>query len=691
MKLRRDLKRINDNPVGVSFALIGRLVDDIMNTTFDNIFSIAASIYVEKLLKGIKNVPLSALNVDKFDIGDIILTKPYDQEKLNDEKIITKLINSVLNENNIRKQIKQYSILQYFVDPNAVDTNNNSNHYRIIDYESVGNANDICYDMDEMAMAELIKYGARVNEKEKSGNTALSLAVFLQNENIIEMLLKSGASVVYTNNGSNRNIYEFCFIQLLNCINSSPALNLKDNEERVKDHLMEKLDGKILPRNHHIILRMAIYMFDHQLTCITGTYPNMWDRDNYKKILGIVQLKDARMDLLPISKIDNEVVTQSIVGYLSYNETLENYRNDLMKEREYYIRLNNSIKNMTIELAELNTDPTKNKNRIEELKTMIADIKTEFAKTDTKIKEMMKSIKKLNKLDFRKDDNVTKMVNAIKHFNKTDKNVCKIYEMFFESINQKNISSKEYMTYTLIWQQLLFRPEKELRTDHTQLTTNVQKYIIEQQIVESDIFADGYKPIVKFYNDVLVKYGRDYLELSIYLNDDPQNYALNQIFCIIEHVFSHTMSIDYINMITHIIARQDKGTKDDEVIRRTYNILLTSDFIKYCIEIMPKYIIKVVTKISEGERDTDQNTSVLDILSKSIEKLPTNKFDALSKKSMDQIKEMIIPFFADYMSTYTAEMHNIIVKYIKSLIVQGRILNILKMLADKANKEKEIM
>ena len=80
--------------------------------------------------------------------------------------------------------------------------------------------------------------------------------------------------------------------------------------------------------------------------------------------------------------------------------------------------------------------------------------------------------------------------------------------------------------------------------------------------------------------------------------------------------------------------------------------------------------------------------TVSDILNVGIERLSTNTYGEISISFKSQIKELVIPFFVDYMEAYTAEMYRVMVSHIKSLVVQSKWLDILMILAEKSNKEK---
>ncbi|AYV77647.1 MAG: hypothetical protein Dasosvirus18_2, partial [Dasosvirus sp.] len=66
------------------------------------------------------------------------------------------------------------------------------------------------------------------------------------------------------------------------------------------------------------------------------------------------------------------------------------------------------------------------------------------------------------------------------------------------------------------------------------------------------------------------------------------------------------------------MAKYNKGSS--RVIEDTYKVL-SDGFIRYCLSVLPRKVIKSVCKISEGEQDPDIVVSVQEILIKSLDRL----------------------------------------------------------------------
>lgn len=692
-------KMTSDDSFGILLAIIGKMVDGIIISTIDNMANISASNYIHYLLgkdKRFRNTNESLLVSDEKQL----ITKPND--RLKDVELLSSVISAGISNQLIfdpsNSQI--VNMLQFF--NNSSSINYNYNDDRLIDFDSLDGNNDICFDIDEDVIVLLLTYGANPNILERSGKSPLMLAIYLQNNTIVETLLKSGSKIII----NNTNAYELCFQQLLNIIESSPTLNIDQINKRVVSYLFEKTDMDQMFTNDNLILKMTMYLLDHQMTSNASVYPNMWNRNQHLQVLNIIGMKDISHDIIPLAKIDDTIISANVQGFATFNDTIDQYSRNLITERDIYIRITNSIKNMNDELSNLKIG---NDFRQQELQELIKELTQQQNNVMNNIDEIIDKIKALDtaKKNFDNSNAEKAIIKNIKSsnakINTKNTDICNIYNEFFHNITDTLILSPksidatndEYLTYIKLWNKLLTRSQREIRNDYTQMIHNLQYYILEQGIVDPDIFSNAYEPIIDLYDKVLNKYGRDYIELSSYLSDgklydNTYNYVLKQTFCIMVHVFKHTMSINFINTVAQLLVKQDKGRSRETIMRNIFNVIKTSGFIKHCVDILPKQVIKSVCKISIGENDPDASISVVNALNGAIDLLTINTFDNIDKLIIDKIKDAIVPFFSTYMETYTAEMHSCIIKQIKILMVEHRWLQILKLLADKTKLEMHI-
>lgn len=693
----------NKNSLGILFGIIGKMIDEIVISTLDSMSQISASNYLLFLAKDTKITSRPTISsllgaVIPMDIRQLV-TKPDERTRTKDAAILSSVV--VNGVGTMGSNPRDRDIMQFFIRDTEQDTEQDTEFNRLIDFDSVERNTDVCYQIDEDVISDLLDGGADPNACERSGETPLSLAVFLQNEKIVDTLLRGKAKVTFRSPSGfeeGKNIYNICFKQLLESINTSPYMNVDEIDKRAESHIIKKSGMRKTFSNSKSIMRMVSYLFMHQLTSIAKSYPNMWSRDKHSKILSMLNLETAKQSLIPLATMDPSLIDETISGYATFRDTMNGLANKLIKEREIYIRLDNSVKNLTLEQRELGPDDA---FRRAEINQMITELNQEISQIQQTIQKTMDQINTLQgakttgsnaalalatKQQIQASNTMFSLIGAA-----SSRDVCNVYDIFFKRIisTGMDVTNSEYTTYIQSWTVLLNRPDEEYEKDHTQMIGLLQKYVSKNGIVEPDIFIDAYEPINDLYDTVLYRYGRDYSELIPYLSKDgesqyDQNYVLKQIYCIMFHVFKHTMSINFINTIAQLLARRDKGRTESTIMRNIYQAMKSSEFIKYCIETVPRQVIKTTCKIASSEKDPDQSLSVTDVLNRALDKLTISTFDSIDKSSIELAKEIVVPFFVTYMETYTAEMHMFMVKQLKMMMVQGRWLCILKLLAKKA-------
>lgn len=696
-KLIDDLKEISGvNQTRFLLVIIAKMVDEIIIASIDNIINISASLYIKNILEQNKTDVPSLLNIKESDFrhATSLIIMPKRRTKLHGSDIIQDIIREGTSGGQFKNHSENLEILQFFGELYERDDDNDQ--YRLINFDSKNVNDDICYTINSDVIKALLDGGAKPNVSERSGETPLSLAVQLQNGDIVDMLLRAGSRIY----DENRNIYALCYHNLLDTIETSPMMNIEQINQKVKVHL-EKMEIVQIFKNSDIILKMAMYILDHQITSYASTYPNMWTYDEHNQLLNILNLRNLDRDIIPLAKIDDKFIGVNIEGHITYDESIDIIRQKLAREADLLTRFTNSIKELTAELSVLKSTDIQRKKEIE---NAIAELQMEKIDILSNVTKYVNSIEELivNKDDAtRKMSDVSKITKAFEQpsNNINNRQISKVYDEYFKlfDVNSAgNKKGKEYATYTKMWKKLLARPNREVISDYTQLVNSVQRFIDNMGMVQPNVFINSYHPIISFYDKVLNKYGRDYLELPMYYspegkNDYTHNYVLRQIVGIMIHVFKHTISINYINFVAHLLARKDKSKDLDKIMINVYQSLNTSGFMRYCLEIMPRQVVKIVCKISEGENDPETKLTTQEVLNTSLDRLKLSTYDVVSNDFLHETKEKLVSPFIIYMESYVSEMYLLIVKQIKSLMVQSRWLNILKLLSDKAVLETKYL
>ena len=451
-----------------------------------------------------------------------------------------------------------------------------------------------------------------------------------------------------------------------------------------------------------MILMIASYLFNHQITLFINSYPNMWTRNEYKDLLSLMTIDKIDTDLLPLAKIDTSLLESSLQGNDAVTKTIDIESRNLENLREILLRLDNAINNLKIENLEIKG---KNLDRENEINETIAEIEEEIKIIEKRKDNIEKKVlPDLNKFKDKKLNNTLARTTANKLKNLTTiitrpkgLNVCDMYDTLFDEVisdKTKDICKKEYHLYLNMWSTLSKKPDELSKTDNTQIISFIFQELAKNEIVSPDIFVEQYAPAKSLFEKVLSKYGRDFIELSPYLGKDGEsyfdtNYALKHIYSIMIHVFKHTMSVNFINTIAQLLIRKDVGRSDAITGKNVYNAMESSKFIEYCIKTLPSVMIKSVCKISETDKDPDTSTTPTDALNTALDRLTMSTYDSIDKSTIDIAKDNIVPFFSVYMETYTAEMHRMMVKQCKIFIQINKVMQILMELAKKTKLEMQ--
>uniref|UniRef100_A0A6C0DZN6 Uncharacterized protein n=1 Tax=viral metagenome TaxID=1070528 RepID=A0A6C0DZN6_9ZZZZ len=534
--------------------------------------------------------------------------------------------------------------LQFYAPPEEIYTN----QYKLI---NIDGKNDFCYPDTTKTVEYLLKNGANPNVVANGNETPLSIAIDLQNVELVELLLKNGAKKKHKNG---MNMYDYCCEHLHNTINSSPFMNIDNINEELRQKMLLKAPEikTILPKSD-LIIKYVSYLFAHQISSNANHYPNMWDKDTHKKIYGkdVLTLDFDDRENYPIEYIDN------IEKYFDNYATIKDYVKDSYDEMTELVDLLLRLKN-----AKTNVVPhTAIYNEI--------------------IGEIDKIKKKIRYIRTRKQ-NITNTLPNRKQINLDTKssNIVKTYEDFFNKYKTDDIP-KQYKGYTRLLKKLLNKNNK----DNTQIVVLLSKHIYTNKQPHKEC-------INKFYEKILYKYSTDFFELpQYYIEEDKtedyfvSNYALKQVFEIMVHVFKHIISLNFISLITRTLINITGRSIEDvnDLIQgkpENKDGIEQKSFIEKCFNEIPKQIIKVITKIAEPSEDKKQFTSV----SKIYEELINSLYNIKTIRQLDikeiNLKDKVLDYITAYTEIYVSGMYSFITSQMKSFLVQRRYLQMLQLL-----------
>jgi hypothetical protein len=461
-------------------------------------------------------------------------------------------------------------------------------------------------------------------------------------------------------NDPSKNIYLYAWRDLMQVIKASPFNNIQSISDNLKNHLLQKTGMTVIYSNSDLILPMAMYLFNHQLTVNSLMAPNMWNKELHELLLNIIGLENR--PVLPLNSMINPTINESRTN----DELINRLYNEINKKQEVLIRLRNSLSN----LEEYKSTP--------EYKELYDDINQNIAILTQDIQRKNNDLARLT------TSNIPSLTNTTEYKYVIKRNICNIYDDYYE----KKLDNND-IVYQKLWRKLLF--DSDLNNDHTQLPYVLQDYIKDtydrnNTPIEPDIFVNNYGPIYEFYSKILNKYSRDYFELSTYLNkstttDYDYNYVLQQIFCIIHHVFQRVISFNLISTVAQSISRNVRLANQNNILENIYNSLESSGFVDLCYDTLPTQIIKIVCKMPEGENDPDMKVNTIDILNNTLDQL--SRVPNIDSSFIKNLKDDFSQFFNEYMCAYTAEMHSIIVRQFKNFMEQYKSFEIINLLSQK--------
>ena len=692
--IKEELEKYKIDVMVVKNKIVNENIDTIFNSMITNIIKLA-----------IKNkIDNNKIKLTDNSYKNLLDKTVRDAKESISEKILIELNKDFVDIGN--------QGLQYLLDPFGPPDNNNE-ETRLIPFDKfdidIGTGEDECSMSNPVIIPELIKHGANPNSIEKSGETALTLAIYRQYKDVVKTLLESGSNVVYKINNILKNTYESCLYQLCTIIEGSPMNSLDEIDERCKRDI-EKL-GNMKEHFYYsrYILKMAMYLFNHQLTQHSDNYPYMWNYNEHKALTELLNIESKNIEL-PFGRVDNRFKVMLKENSFVKDKVVEKYNVKIHKYTELKLRFENAKRNL--EEEEKNVSD----GILDAIHSSIKKLDRNIERVGNRIDKYKNSIHNLVTVGNYSD---TTCNNAIVNkYNKKPEyrnSICNYYEDFFKKLLSNDGKDKEYKSkytknisehqlYTEAWKNILDRQESDI-VDYTQLVSILNRYISEHESMKQEIFTEIYRPVVSFYDKVLDKYGRDYFELSEYYNTGQymkdtydgktyndysygHNYALTQMMCIMIHVVKHTMCLDFVRTVSNKIIKALLNKGKTTIVTQLHNKL--KDFYKQSFDYIPEKMVKTVCRIYESDYDPDNKLTEKDILNtvfgyinKEGNELVINELD------LNNIKGEVIRQFEDYMKTYILEMHKMFVLQLKSFSVHSRLLKITMMLAEKAKVEME--
>lgn len=577
-------------------------------------------------------------------------------------------------------------------------------------------SNDSCYKFDSDVMEQLIRAGANINAKNRDGNSPIFDAIAIGNKNAVDILLKSGA-VVYNSRSNNRNGFS-AFKHSLNLLKFVIKAVIDgdfigDTTGLVNEEIMKKTQYKSNMRYNEIILRMTMYLLNHQLFLLGSGYPMDWTYDKNKRLNDIIGTLTHPLPLLSTALDNIGVGTLDIL-----NDEIQKKKEDIIGKETTVTRYMKSIQNLNLERTDIlaKSDKTDADNfRLQQIDDKISELK----KKSTLI-ENSKKQKMLDAVEERLKKDVLKTASAfqskLKHFKYTN-DVVDIYNSVFTRIINGNIKtypfSTDLRTYPNVWK--TFFKSDVLRNDRTQGIVTIMKKVNELiDTADPNAISIDFTLFSDFSENVLDRFINDYFDLPNEYNKTT-NYALEKVMDIIIHITKHTMCVNLYHVIlklikNHVVELNPMGSHYSTI--NNYNkfieetvkgIIITSGtgksnsekdskFIEYIMSVISEKAVKSSLNIYEHDADPDKDVNLLAYFAEINKRLMSNTvtFIAESSPIIKSLNDYVYPYFKDYMEIYIKHMKQMIDNYLKCLYTYGVYLKIVGNVAIKASAEKKL-
>jgi hypothetical protein len=686
------------NDKSVILIIIATCVDKLLNSNIESLIVSGINRFAYKtnrtaefeiilnLLKQLKvNLGLLlSLGSEKFDIEHYMRDNTFLVEDT------TKLISNILKDSTSEYI---YSYAEDIFDKKSIEKNE-MNIKKRYSRNILDNDPPTCYTINYEIIDLLIDFRADVSIKDKEGSTVIFTALDMNDPDIIKKFVK--LLPVYNKHSKNLfgvRPYDRSLEQLNYYYTMFMDKNIMtDLIEMSQNMIMKKTQIQSEMRYHREIYTMMEILLNHYFYSIGKQYINGWSQQEQKELDQILNMGKYQIPLLnTLSKLqstDKNSYLQNVIGdNMNTNTKTKQKADDIQRQ----------IDNLNLEKA----DPKTKKSRNIIIDETIGNLRLELTninvpQLDINNKSLEKSKQKLN---IGLKVNIDEIKRRIKNLQlKSD--IIPMYESIQSNIiNNGGVSlNDDLKTYMLLWKESI----KNNDNDSIMIIKNISNYISKYNTLEN---LPNITILQSYLDKVLSKLAQDYNELEYNYNGD--NYVLNSVINIIKHTLSHTVGINLMNIIQKVLREElrikfpyDVNTYQTElshtkIIDEKIKQILVSSNVKgikldtYIMNTLIEKIIKINLNLYEDSYDKDNIGDISSAFNYIIKLLESNAIIKLDETSLmiKELREKIFPYFKDYTETNLKLIKKFVDGYMNSIINYSNVLNIYKLVLEKAQKE----
>jgi ankyrin repeat protein len=662
---------------GFILTLVGRYVDG-------TIINFIKSCINDKANK------LTLKTPDELSKSSVVLKTHLIQDedtgfKLDLNNIFSELM-EVYNKTEIESKLKAHAVKLAI--SKLRETKSKDNIHKMINYNyNLKQMDQACYKIDNQIIELLLEKGASANKQDIIGYTPIYYAIDMQNNNVIDQLIEK-SSINFSNIG------EQTILKKYKILLENVKYQICDEiTNQFREELNKKTENKTIPEYTNVILKILLYLINHQFYIIGNNYPRMWTFEDNKKLKEKMNFDNTNILILEIINVKNNE---------EENEYDKKHNKELLKLKEEIEQKNSEIDR---QISDLNKE-FKNPDTSNERKTEIKKLITTYEKK--KLPDKFKDLSSPDTFDHIKPffDIKELLIKDITKIKLSDK-VNELYESFFKEIINNGSTLYDYnkidiTTYPELWKLYFISPNNKDH-DHTQIIDNISKYILEQlNLSDPDL-----ELVSKYYKNVIEQFTKDYEELPDEYKYNPiSNYALNIIIDIIIHIVQRVIMVSFFGTLVKVIIAyimslnaylDDKSKSKSNYIFEVLEKIITgedpeSKLMKYIFDVLPTKLVKVVLKIYSGDNDPDRDNTIEKLLAPITNMIETNMILSIKSDSslIENLNKDVYKFYKKYFELIISQMKTLADNYLQSLTHQSSSLEILKKLFKKASEEKKM-
>lgn len=662
------------------YVIIGKIIDGILNNIIEYAARYSASIFV---YSHIVNNPKIKPIIDN-NIIDIIQKNFY-------EKISLKSVDKNTIENLLLLDPKYVNsqLLQIESDPNNINyvpssTDKEFMHYLYNINYHINNTknNKKCYSVNTKIIPQLINADT-INFKNSDGNTPLHIAVNMNHQKIIKLLMEKGGKIVGFTNNQNKSPWDIGLLNIEKHINYTKGLTVIDTINnfvtsfnsllisRLKD---EKFNNNIVK---HISYGIPIYLliFNHTIHLHVENYRYGFTSDFKKSIVDLIKkYHNVSVPIYPIDifDINNNTELKKIAEPYDIENRIIKSINDVN------IKKIDSIKKQ-IEQLQIQLDGIVIEKKTEKNPDQIAFLDQINSNLTTKITNLK------NKLtDIQPNKEITVTSGTIDYYQYVFQFIQKkIINRSFEAVDFYNEAfnriGKTKELYIRIWDNYIKKRLSKSSTTILSIMNNIASIIISNIKIDPRKISNRNEMniLLSFYKNV-----NDYIEeKKSYPNNLLENPILSlevdQIIYLINLIITPVIQNILLNQVYQSISEMlivsdignNKNKILDTIINTTYNGNTLDSFIE---KILPRMAYKFYTGIYNDATDIDRKiNSSSDLFMPIIQIVKEIKIVQIVDDSpiIQNLKNYLIPFMGN---TYQNFIHHLqLAKYSYEIYLSG--------------------